>query len=171
MQTLEAFDQRGRAFPCGFPRKNLDRNWKRLRKYLKDDGGCVLTPYIDDQFVDWLIYDSTIQPVGLEINAITKEYVKATASAVGVQTGGICLEAVFRIPIRPDCHDGRGANCFAVSELADLVREREWKSKQHNWKCHAQPFEWFPHLLDPKVDTPNIDHLRWWYDESEDEDA
>lgn len=76
------------------------------------------------------------------------------AHCEGVQTQGICLDAIFKVPT-------------AYFTMADFVKMiGPYRYHKHGPACR---FEWFPRLNDPRIGDKNIVELRWWYDGSYDD--
>ena len=129
---------------------------KKFIRHLKRWHNEFTTPYWKSQFIDWLVYESTIQPCGLSVESIDSSFVTLCAHCAGVQTEGICLDAVFKVPVR-------------IFHTADLVKMiGPYRYYKHGPACR---FEWFPKMDDKRILPCYITERRWWYDESEDENA
>ena len=136
-----------------------DANRDILLRSLKRRRDCVTTPYWNSNFVNWLIYECTIHPCGVSVESIDKEVVTLCAHCEGVQTQGICLDAIFKVPTAD----------FTMADFVKMIGPyRYHKHGPAFW------FEWFPRLNDTRIGDKNIVELRWWYDgfydDSKDED-
>lgn len=137
-----------------------DANRDILLRSLKRRSDCVKTPYWDSNFVNWLIYDCTIDSCGVHVESIGKYVVTLCAHCAGVQTQGICMEAIFNVPTAD----------FTTADFVKMIGPHRYHKNGPVFQ-----FEWFPSLNDPRIDAKHIDELMWWYDASydasEDEDA
>ena len=136
-----------------------DANRDILLRSLKRRRDCVSTPYWNSDFVNWLIYECTIHPCGVHVESIDEEVVTLCAHCEGVQTQGICLDAIFKVPTAD----------FTMADFVKMIGP--YRYHKHG---PAFRFEWFPRLNDTRIGYKNIVELRWWYDgfydDSEDED-
>lgn len=136
-----------------------DSNRNILLRSLKRRRDCVSTPYWNSDFVNWLIYECTIHHCGVSVESIDNEVVTLCAHCAGVQTQGICLDAIFKVPTAD----------FTMADFVKMIGP--YRYHKHGPACR---FEWFPRLNDPRIGDKNIVELRWWYDgfydDSEDED-
>lgn len=135
---------------------NDDRTRKRFVYHLKGWYNKFTTPYWKNPFIDWLVYESTIRPCGLSVESIDEAVVTLRAHCAGVQTEGICLDAIFKVPTTE----------FTTSDFVKMIGP--YRYHKHGPACR---FEWFPRSNDKRISPCHIAELRWWYDEHEDENA
>lgn len=126
----------------------------RFVRHLKRWHNEFTTPYWKSNFNDWLIYECTIGPCGLSVEHIDMSYVTLCAHCAGVQTDGICLDAVFRVPTQE----------FRTQDLVKMIGPYRYHKNGP-----AMRFEWFPRVTDKRISPCHISELRWWYDGTNDE--
>ena len=120
--------------------RTLKRRWPRTD---------LVTPYWRNGFVDWLVFDATLDETGAWVHEVRKDAVVCEAAASGVQTDGICLSAWFEIPtseLSPE----------QVGDLAAcMVRDVEYPVYGILWPKDAPrgPFK-----------RKYITKLEWWYE-------
>lgn len=136
-------------------RKRFRRALMRARANFNRPGrklgtASVFTPYWKSDFIDWLVYEGTLNPCGARVESITPDFVTFEANCSGVQSEGICLDATFMIPTSE----------FTRSQLKQMVHDFEW------YPCEGTPNGV---TYGPFDKTEYITELEWWYDGSYDD--
>ena len=131
-----------------------DATRKKFIRHLKRWHNEFTTPYWKSDFNDWLIYDCTVHPCGLQVDSIAKDFVTLCANCEGVQTEGICLDVTFKVPTK----------LFKTQDLVKMIGPYRYHKNGP-----AMRFEWFPEMDDPRINPIYITEMSWWYDEFYDE--
>lgn len=126
----------------------------RFLRQLRRSPKGFTTPYWNNGFINWLVYECTINPCGLRVKSIEELFVTLCAHCAGVQTEGICLDATFKVPTR----------MFKTPDLVKMIGP--YRYHKNGPVCR---FEWFPRRDDRRIAPCHIVQLEWWYDESYDE--
>lgn len=136
-------------------RANFNRSGRKL------GAASIFTPYWKSDFIDWLVFEGTLNPCGARVESITPDFVTFGVDCSGVQTEGVCLDATFVIP----------ASEFTGPQLMQMVHDfghypcgEKLIYETGNPSPVAKVITYGPF-----DNTEYITELEWWYDGSYDE--